>query len=132
MYSIEALDPLDFYFDTLTFQGPENKTELQVIFGLPLDNVALPTDPDTTVVVERRTALIYPRRPQFQNTKSALAIDITDDIRDRGLQALSGVHHIAEPGEYELAVEAWRQNTNRVAHIVSPIFTCPTITTKTL
>ena len=114
LYSIETLDPLDFYFDALTFRGPENKTELQVIFGLPLDNVALPTDPDTTVVVDRRTALIYPRALNYQNTKSALAIDITDDIRDRGLQALSSVRHIAEPGEYELAVEAWRQNTNRI------------------
>ncbi len=125
LYSIEALEPLDFYFDALTFRGPENKTELQVVFGLPLDNVALPTDPDTTVVVERRTALIYPRALDFQNTKHALAIDITDDTRGLGLQALSGVRHIAEPGEYELAVEAWRQNTNRIGAYRQPHLQLP-------
>ena len=119
-YSIEALEPLDFYFDALTFRGPNGKTELQVVFGLPLDNVALPADPDTTVIVERRTALIYPRALDFQNTKDALAIDITDATRDRGLQALSNVRHFAEPGEYELAVEAWRRGTDRVGAYRQP------------
>ena len=131
LYSIEALEPLDFYFDALTFRGPKNKTELQVVFGLPLDNVALRTDPDTTVVVERRTALIFPRALDFQNTKHALAIDITDATRDRGLQALSAVRHFADPGEYELAVEAWRQNTNRVGAYRQPNLQLPAYRDKT-
>lgn len=125
LYSIEALEPLDFYFDALTFRGPNDKTELQVVFGLPLDNVALATDPDTTVVVERRTALIYPRALDFQNTKDILGIDITDATRDRGLQALSGVRHLAPPGEYELAVEAWRQNTDLVGAYRQPNLRLP-------
>ncbi|MDP6040911.1 MAG: tetratricopeptide repeat protein, partial [Candidatus Latescibacteria bacterium] len=124
-YSIETLEPLNFYFDALTFKGPEGETELQVTFALPLDNIALPTDPDTTVVVERRTSLIYPRALDHQKTKHALAIDIKDSNRDRGLQALSGVSHIAPPGEYELAVEAWRQHSNRVGAYEQPNLELP-------
>ena len=78
------------------------------------------------MVIERRTALIYPRALDFQSTKSALAIDITDDHRGRGLQALSGVRHIADPGEYELSVEAWRQNTNRIGAYRQPGLHLPT------
>ena len=113
-YNIEALEPLDFYFDALTFRGPEGQTELQINFALPIDNVALPTDPDTTVIVERRTALIYPRALDYQKTKHTLPIPINDANRDRGLHAISRVDHIAPPGEYELAVEAARQNANKV------------------
>lgn len=125
LYSIEALEPLDFYFDALTFRGPENKTELQIAIALPLDNVALPTDPDTTVVVERRTSLIYPRALDYQKTKHALVIDIIDANRDRGLQALSGVSHFAPPGEYELAIEAWRQYSNRLGAYRQPSLQLP-------
>ena len=125
LYNIELLEPLDFYFDALTFRGPDDKTELQVVFGLPLDNVAFPADPDTTVVVERRTALIYPRAFDHQNTRHSLAIDILDANRDRGLQALSGVSHLASPGEYELAVEAWRQYSNRIGAYRQPNLQLP-------
>lgn len=113
-YSLEALDPLDFYFDALTFRGPDGHTELQVNFALPIDNVALATDPDTTILVERRTALIYPRALDYQKTKHTLSIAVNDGNRDRGLHAISRVDHVAPPGEYDLAVEAARQNANKV------------------
>lgn len=129
-YSIEALEPLDFYFDALTFKGPEGQTELQINFGLPIDNIALGTDPDTTVLVERRTALIYPRALDYQKTKHILSIPINDANRDRGLQAISRVDHVAPPGEYELAIEASRQSTNKVGAYQLPQLKLPNYNVK--
>ena len=113
-YNIDALEPLDFYFDALTFRGPDGQTDLQINFALPIDNVALVTDPDTTILIERRTALIYPRALNYQKTRDALSIPVNDANRDRGLHAISRVDHIAPPGEYELALEAARLNTNKI------------------
>lgn len=129
-YSIEALEPLDFYFDALTFRGPNGQTELQINFALPIDNVAETADPDTTVLVERRTALIYPRALDYQKTKHLLSIPVTDANRNRGLQAISQVNHVAPPGEYELAVEAARQNTNKVGAYQIPQLKMPNYSEK--
>lgn len=113
-YSLEMLEPLEFYFDALTFRGPDGQTELLVNIGLPIDNIAQPSEYDTTVIVERRTALIYAREMDFQKTKHAFAVPIHDDSRGRGLQAINSIIHRAPPGEYELAVEAWRRDSDRV------------------
>jgi GWxTD domain-containing protein len=129
-YSLETLEPLEFYFDALTFRGPNGQTELQVNFALPIDNIAQPTDPDTTVIVERRTALIFPRDMDLQKTKHALAVPIADANRNRGLQAINGITHTAPPGEYELAVEAWRQGTNRVGAYRLPGLKLPDYSSK--
>lgn len=129
-YNIETLEPLDFYFDALTFRGPDGQTELQINFALPIDNVALATDPDTIVIVERRTALIYPRALEYQKTKHALAIPINDDNRDRGLHAISRVDHWAPPGEYELAIEAARQGSNKVGVYQLPQLKLPDYSQK--
>lgn len=113
-YSLTMLEPLEFYFDALTFRGPEGQTELLVNIGLPIDNIAQPSEYDTTVIVERRTALIYARETDVQKTKHAFAVPIHDDNRGRGLQAINSIAHVAPPGEYELAVEAWRRDSDRV------------------
>ena len=124
-YNIDALEPLDFYFDAITFRGPNDQTELQINFGLPIDNMALVTDPDTTIIIERRTALIYPRALDYQKTKHLLSVPINDVNRDRGLQAISRVNHLAPPGEYELAIEASRQNANKVGAYQLPQIKLP-------
>ena len=124
-YSLETLEPLDFYYERLSFRGKNGKTHLQINVGLPIDNVALPTDPDTTVIVERRTALVYPRAIRSDKTKHSLSVPILDSNRDRGLIALSRVDLEAPPGEYELSVEAWRQNTDRVGVYREPGLALP-------
>ncbi len=124
-YNIDALEPLDFYFDAITFKGSNGQTELQINFGLPIDNIALSSDPDTTIIVERRTALIYPRALDYQKTKHLLSVPVNDSNRDRGLQAISRVDHIAPPGEYELAIEASRQNANKVGAYQVPQLKLP-------
>jgi GWxTD domain-containing protein len=124
-YSMDALEPLDFYFDTLTFRGQDGLTDLQINVALPIDNLAMASDPDTTVVVERRTALVYPRALDYQKTKMALSIPVNDGNRDRGLHAISRVDHSAPPGEYELAIEAARENSNKVGAYQLPQLKLP-------
>tara|TARA_A100001037_G_scaffold178412_1_gene160058 strand:+ start:4153 stop:6486 length:2334 start_codon:yes stop_codon:yes gene_type:complete len=112
-YDLTQLDPLHFYFEALAYRGENGQTDLQVNIALPIDNVALPEDPDTTVVVERRVVLLMGSREVIRFVEN-LGIGINSMSRDQGLLAVERVNLPVRPGEYELRVQATRRNTNRV------------------
>ena len=111
-FAFEALEPLDFYYEALSFRGQDGKTDLQLNLGLPIDNVARPEDIDTTVVVNRRIALVDSRRARLHKRKDDLAVPVSDANLGLSLLALDRVDMAAAPGVYQLAVEAWRKNTD--------------------
>ena len=111
-YAFEALEPLDYYYESLSFRGIDGKTELQLNIGLPIDNVARPEDIDTTIVVNRRVALVDSRKGRLHKRSDDLAVPVTDANLGRSLLALDRVDIAAAPGVYQLAVEAWRKKTD--------------------
>ncbi|MDE2999047.1 MAG: GWxTD domain-containing protein [Gemmatimonadota bacterium] len=111
-YAFEALEPLDYYYEALSFRGLDGKTELQLNIGLPIDNVARREDIDTTVVVNRRVALVDSRKGRLHKRNDDLAVPVTDANLGRSLLALDRVDIAAAPGVYQLAVEAWRKKTD--------------------
>ncbi len=111
-YAFEALEPLDYYYESLSFRGIDGKTELQLNIGLPIDNVARPDDIDTTIVVNRRVALVDSRKGRLHKRSDDLAVPVTDANLGRSLLALDRVDIAAAPGVYQLAVEAWRKKTD--------------------
>lgn len=114
IYPLTDLEPLDFYYETLTFRGHNGKTQLQINLALPIDNVALPRDPDTVVVVERRTMLIHSHTKEVHKTMNFIGLPIRDRERNQGFQALNRIDQQIKPGEYELAIQTWRQNTDKM------------------
>ena len=84
-YSYTMLEPLDFYYEALSFRGEEGKIALQVNIALPIDNVARREDIDTTVIVERRIALMDSRMGKMHKQKHALAVPVSDHNLGRSL-----------------------------------------------
>ena len=113
-YAITHLEPFDFYYEVLSFRGQNGKTDVQVNIGIPIDNVALPGEIDTTVLMERRIALIDSKYDEVKETRVDLAVPVSDIRRDRNMLAMDRVNLEAEPGDYRLAVQVGRRNTNRV------------------
>ena len=112
-YDISGLEPLNFYYDPLAFRGRNGKTQLQIDFGLPVDAVFLSGDPsDTTVLVERRIALMNERSVEVARHKKDVAVPFTSAIRGKNLLARDRVHLELAAGSYELAVQMWRLNTD--------------------
>lgn len=112
-YDLAILEPLHFFYEALAYRGEDGKTDLQVNIGIPIDNVALPEDPDTTVVVERRVVLLQGTR-EIDRSVEYLGVGINAMNRDQGLLAVERVNLPVNPGEYELRIQASRRNTNRV------------------
>jgi hypothetical protein len=111
-YTLSSLVPLNFYYESLCFRGPEGKTDVQINLAIPIDNVALPADADTTVIVERRVALLDDRMDETSLAKESLAIPVSDRRRGRSLMATDRVDLAVRSGTYELAVQAWRLGTD--------------------
>ncbi|MDA0745950.1 MAG: GWxTD domain-containing protein, partial [bacterium] len=111
-YNFAALEPMDFYYEALSFRGENGTVDVQVNIGLPIDKVARPEDIDTTVVIERRVALIDGRAGKLAKRRDDLAIPISDESRSSNLMAMDRVDLQVTSGVYELAVEAWRKNTD--------------------
>jgi GWxTD domain-containing protein len=112
-YDLALLEPLHFYYEALAYRGEDGQTDLQINIALPIDNVAMDEDPDTTVVVERRVVLLRGAQ-EISRSVENLAVGINDMNRDQGLLAVERVDVKVQPGEYELRVQASRRNTNRV------------------
>lgn len=112
-YDLALLEPLHFYYEALAYRGEAGRTDLQVNIALPIDNVAVPEDEDTTVVVERRVVLLRGNR-EIDRSVENLGVGINATNRDLGLLAVERVNLPVEPGEYELRVQATRRGTNRV------------------
>ena len=124
-FKFSHLEPLHFYYQTLSFRGRNGKTDLQINIGLPIDNVALPTDPDTLVIVERRVALIGGLSSGLQKVRQPIAVPISDGNRYRGQLAMDRVDLEADPGRYELAVQATRRFTDLTGVYRQPTLTLP-------
>jgi hypothetical protein len=131
-FHIQAFEPLDFYFEWMAFRGENGKVNLQINFGLPIDNVAQLTDVDTTIVVELRTSLTFPRATKAVMTKDLTRIPIEDRNRGRGLIALSRADYSVDPGEYQLSVQALRLNTNHTGVYQKPQLALPNFSTRRL
>jgi GWxTD domain-containing protein len=112
-YDLALLEPLHFFYEALAFRGENGKTDLQINIALPIDNVAMDEDPDTTVIVERRVVLLR-GATEISRSVENLGVGINDQNRDLGLLAVERVNVTTKPGEYELRVQASRRNTNRV------------------
>ena len=112
-YDLGLLEPLHFFYEALAYRGEGGLTDLQINIALPIDNVALPDDPDTTVIVERRVVLLRGSR-EIDRSVANLGIDVNTMNRDQGLLAVERVNILVSPGEYELRVQASRQSTNHV------------------
>lgn len=111
-YDLSFLSPIDFRYEAVSFRGEDGQAELQVSIALPIDEVAMEDDPDTSVVVERRIVLLKNLNEVYRSI-DYLGIGISDDTRGRGMLAVD-VHRLqTRPGRYELRVQAKRTNTNR-------------------
>ncbi len=115
-YDISELEPLNFYYDALSFRGENGKTDLQINIGLPVDEVAMPEDPDTTVVVERRVALVDDRDREVKRLREDVAIPLPVALRGKSLIARDRIDISMAPGEYDLAVQMWRVHTHRLGN----------------
>ena len=115
-YDTSDLDPLNFYYEALSFRGKNGKTDLQINIGLPIDEVAISTDPDTTVVVERRIALVDDQNREAKRLREDVGIPIPPGLRGKSLIARDRIDIPLSPGEYDLAVQMWRVNTNRLGN----------------
>ncbi|MBE83627.1 MAG: hypothetical protein CME21_13780 [Gemmatimonadetes bacterium] len=112
-YDLTLLKPLHFFFEALAYRGEDGQTDLQVNIALPIDNVALPDDPDTTVVVERRVVLLRGAHEVDRSIEN-LGIGVNSLNRDQGLLAVGRANLPVQPGEYELRVQITRRNTNLI------------------
>ncbi len=112
-FSLTAFEPLDFSYDVVTFRGKNDGTEVQVNVGIPIENVALPTDTDNDVVVNRRVALMDGRYKKVLALQLDLDVPVSGRRRDRALLDRVDLLDVL-PGEYELAVQVQRHNTNRL------------------
>ncbi len=112
-YDLAILEPLHFFYEALSYRGENGRTDLQINIGLPIDNVALPEDPDTNIIVERRVVLLRGAHEIERSIKN-LGISVNSLNRDQGLLAVERVNLEVEPGEYELRVQAGRRSTNHV------------------
>ncbi len=124
-YSPAHLEPLDFYYETLTFRGEGGKTDLQVNIGLPVANVALKSDPDTVVVVERRVSLIGDPSSDPVTLRKRIAVPLVGGSRMGGQLATDRVDLLADPGRYELAVQASRTGSDLTGVYRQPTFSLP-------
>ena len=115
-YDTSDLDPLNFYYEALSFRGKNGKTDLQINIGLPIDEVAMSGDPDTTVVVERRIALVDDRDREAKRLLKNVAIPLPPGLRGKSLIARDRIDIPLPPGEYDLAVQMWRIHTNRLGN----------------
>ena len=115
-YDTSDLHPLNFYYEALSFRGEQGKTNLQINIGLPVDEVALPDDPDTTVVVERRIALVDDRAREVKRLREEVAVPIPIGLRGKSLLARDQLAISLPPGEYDFAVQMWRVHTNRLGN----------------
>lgn len=112
-FDISDLEPFKFYYDPLAFRGPNGQTELQIDFGLPIDDVILPDDRGKfSIAVERRFALLDARNTEVARSRKDMGLSISDEIRGKGLMARDQVRLNMPPGTYELAVQMWRVETN--------------------
>ena len=124
-YSLAHLEPLDFYYETLTFRGKDGKTDLQVNIGLPVANVALKSDPDTVVVVERRVSLIGGPASDTVTLKNRIAVPVVGGSTLGGQLATERVDLQASPGRYELALQASRIGSDLTGVYRQPTFALP-------
>ena len=106
------LQGLEFYFDAFSFRGQKGQTDLQVVIGLPIQNVALTGDPDTTVIVQQRVVLLDRTWREVQKAVRDLLVPISDRTRRGDHMAMDRVDLQAQPGHYELAVQAWRRKSD--------------------
>lgn len=113
-YNLSHLDPMEFYYEALTFRGRNGEADLQLNLGLPLDNVLVDGDRDTTVTLDRRIALIENRTEEVRKTRDRLDLRISPSRRGAGLLAVDRVDLTAPPGAYRLALQMSRLNTNRL------------------
>ncbi len=113
-YDLSHLDPMEFYYEALTFRGRNGEADLQLNLGLPLDNVLVEGDRDTTATLDRRIALIENRTEQVRTTRDRLEVRISAAGTGRGLLAVDRVDLTAPPGAYRLALQMSRLNTNRL------------------
>ena len=113
-YDLSHLDPMEFYYEALTFRGRNGEADLQLNLGLPLDNVLVDGDRDTTVTLDRRIALIENRTEEVRKTRDRLDLRISPSRRGTGLLAVDRVDLTAPPGVYRLALQMSRLNTNRL------------------
>lgn len=113
-YNLSHLDPMEFYYEALTFRGRNGEADLQLNLGLPLDNVLVDGDRDTTATLERRIALIENRTEEVRKTRDRLELRISASRRGTGLLAVDRVDLTAPPGAYRLALQMSRLNTNRI------------------
>lgn len=112
-FDISHLQPFDFYYDPLAFRGENGKTELQIDIGLPINSVSLPAQaPDTTVVIERRIALLTERQQEAARFRNDVAIPMNSATRGKGLMARDRVRLEIDPGKYELAMQMWQVDTD--------------------
>ena len=112
-YDLAILEPLHFFYEVLAYRGDGEETDLQINIALPIDNIALEDDPDTTVIVERRVVLLRGTREVARSVEN-LGVGINSANRDQGLLAVERVNVPTLPGEYELRIQASRRNTKRV------------------
>ncbi len=113
-YDISHLDPMEFYYEALTFRGRNGTADLQLNLGLPLDNVLVSGDRDTTVTLDRRIALIENRTEEVRKTRDRLDVRVSEASRGKGLLAVDRVDLTAAPGTYRLALQMSRTNSNRL------------------
>jgi GWxTD domain-containing protein len=111
-YNLAHLEPLEFYYEVLTFRGKNGKADVQLNLGLPLSSLVVESDGDTTVTVERRIALIDESSVEAQKLRERLGVAVSGNHVAEGRMAIDRVDLEAEVGTYTLAMQMGRVGTN--------------------
>jgi GWxTD domain-containing protein len=120
-YNLAHLQPLEFYYEVLTFRGENGKADVQLNFGLPLSSVVIEGDGDTTVTIERRIALIDEKSVEAQKLRERLGVKVSAGLVTEGQLAMDRVDMLADVGEYRLAMQMGRVGTNLLQAYVQEV-----------
>jgi len=130
IYDLSNLEPLDFYYEVLTFRNANGKdTDVLVTVGIPVENLVMKGDGDTTVVVLTRTGLYTDRAAAIQSVRKDLSVPLIEGRGTKGQLAVDRIDMTAPPGEYLLPVQAWRRDTDLTGvypqHVTLPNYAGP-------
>ncbi|MDA0748433.1 MAG: GWxTD domain-containing protein, partial [bacterium] len=113
-YDISNLEPLEFYYEVLTFRGENGQADIQMNFGLPLDYVMEEEDVDTTILIERRITLLDGEALPAQKRRENLGVPVSVHSMGKNQVAVDRVDLAAAPGTYQLALQMSRVHTDRM------------------
>jgi GWxTD domain-containing protein len=119
-YDVAEFEPLDFYYDVVSFRGRAGKTDLQLNIGIPIESVILEPDTAKVVKLNRRVALLDAAESWAVPMQRDLQVPISGQRAGRALLDRVDVIDF-QPGDYKVAVQVHRYDTNRLQAYVQEL-----------